>query len=459
MKKNNIILSSIFVSLLLVMTAVFSAGFHYPSEIFPGTFTGNYSFMDGNVGIGTTIPQAKLEVNGIDNDAIKLSASNYGSGSLRITGEDKNIGGTVSSFYHTVRFKTDTHNDNNGNGVERDALILYHEGWGGGHVASFPTGNVGIGTTNPGANLQINSPTGGTIRLQYTGNSGFSQLSTDIANSLILGTVNSPSSLFIQDITGNVGIGTTNPFAKLTVYANPQTTRPLYIYTDDDNNGATKNPLDWQYVPGIMISNNWDGDVATVDSTKISKIVLNTAAGGYNNGASIHVEGAGGYNKGQLIFSTGWDSNNLATERMRINTLGYVGIGTSTPGQKLDIVGGNGRVQSGYSWLTNSDVRYKTNIETIDNSLNKIANLRGVYYKVINDTTNKTQIGVIAQELEAEFPELVVNDENGYKSVAYDKITAVLIEAIKEQQIQIEKLELFKKAFCDEFPEKEICLN
>lgn len=63
-----------------------------------------------------------------------------------------------------------------------------------------------------------------------------------------------------------------------------------------------------------------------MNSTKIAKIVLNTAAGGYNNGASIHVEGAGGYDQGQLIFSTGWNSSSLATERMRINASGYVGI-------------------------------------------------------------------------------------------------------------------------------------
>ncbi|MBT8419239.1 MAG: tail fiber domain-containing protein [Gammaproteobacteria bacterium] len=48
------------------------------------------------------------------------------------------------------------------------------------------------------------------------------------------------------------------------------------------------------------------------------------------------------------------------------------------------------------------------------------------------------QVGVIAQELEKEFPELVSTDSEGYKSVAYGKLTAVLIEAIKAQQSRIE---------------------
>jgi uncharacterized protein YlxW (UPF0749 family) len=49
-------------------------------------------------------------------------------------------------------------------------------------------------------------------------------------------------------------------------------------------------------------------------------------------------------------------------------------------------------------------------------------------------------IGFIAQELEIQFPEFVVTDSSGYKSVAYDKMTAVLVEAIKDQQTEIETL-------------------
>jgi len=82
---------------------------------------------------------------------------------------------------------------------------------------SFSSGNVGIGTASPGAKLQINSTTGESIRMQYSGNSGFARLSTDIANSLILDTVNLANSVVIKDITGNVGIGTTTPSAKLTL--------------------------------------------------------------------------------------------------------------------------------------------------------------------------------------------------------------------------------------------------
>jgi len=121
---------------------------------------------------------------------------------------------------------------------------------------------------------------------------------------------------------------------------------------------------------------------------------------------------------------------------------GNLGIGNTTPGQKLDITAGNGRVQSGYNWLTNSDARYKTNVSTLENVLDKIAGINGVRYDLKEDTEiipdHGKHIGFIAQELETEFPEFVITGEDGYKSVAYDKMTAVLLQAVKEQQVIIE---------------------
>jgi hypothetical protein len=129
-----------------------------------------------------------------------------------------------------------------------------------------------------------------------------------------------------------------------------------------------------------------------------------------------------------------------ANQILTIN--GKVGIGTTAPGQKLDIIAGNGRVQTGYSWLTNSDVRFKKNIYTLADCIEKVMAMRGVSFDLISDSlnirTDRKNIGFIAQELENVIPEVVVTGSDGFKSVAYDKITAVLTEAIKEQQKQIE---------------------
>jgi hypothetical protein len=85
-----------------------------------------------------------------------------------------------------------------------------------------------------------------------------------------------------------------------------------------------------------------------------------------------------------------------------------------------------------------SDARVKENVETIPNALESVKQMRGVTYNKIGE--EKQSIGVIAQELEEVTPQLVHNNEDGMKSVAYGNITAVLIEALKEQQTQIEEL-------------------
>lgn len=85
-----------------------------------------------------------------------------------------------------------------------------------------------------------------------------------------------------------------------------------------------------------------------------------------------------------------------------------------------------------------SDARLKENVETIDNALNKVCNLRGVSYS----KDGKKGIGVIAQEVEEVIPEVVgtLDDKDATRTVAYGNIVGVLIEAIKEQQQQIEDL-------------------
>jgi hypothetical protein len=91
-------------------------------------------------------------------------------------------------------------------------------------------------------------------------------------------------------------------------------------------------------------------------------------------------------------------------------------------------------------YTSTSDISLKENVITIENALEKVLSLRGVEYDRIE--SGEHQIGVIAQEVEKIIPEVVYGDE--IKSVAYANIVALLIEAIKEQQKEIEEL---KKKF------------
>jgi hypothetical protein len=98
----------------------------------------------------------------------------------------------------------------------------------------------------------------------------------------------------------------------------------------------------------------------------------------------------------------------------------------------------NGAFTAAGTLTSNSDSRLKTNVSTIENALEKALALRGVMYDRISN--GKREMGMIAQEVEAIIPELVVTDENGIKSLAYANTVALLIEAIKEQQQQINEL-------------------
>jgi hypothetical protein len=97
--------------------------------------------------------------------------------------------------------------------------------------------------------------------------------------------------------------------------------------------------------------------------------------------------------------------------------------------------------------FSSSDIRFKENIVPIQNALDKIRKISGNTYdwkeeNKIEHGYEGNDVGVIAQEIEAVLPQLVQTRENGYKAVKYDKLVALLIEGIKEQQLQIEQLRI-----------------
>jgi hypothetical protein len=103
-------------------------------------------------------------------------------------------------------------------------------------------------------------------------------------------------------------------------------------------------------------------------------------------------------------------------------------------GSNLARIDSSGNIVATGNVTAYSDERLKSNIKTIENALEKVSQLRGVSF----NKNDKDQIGVIAQEVQKVLPEVV--QEGDYLSVAYGNIVGLLIEAIKEQQQQIEEL-------------------
>ena len=145
------------------------------------------------------------------------------------------------------------------------------------------------------------------------------------------------------------------------------------------------------------------------------------------------------HNPQEGSFQPGTGGKNV----LRIISTGYVGIGMAAPQCQLDVAG---LIRSTNGFCGGSDIRWKENIETLPNPLESLLKLRGIKFDwKLEEFKDKgfpegRQIGIIAQELEEEFPELVRTDGEGYKSIAYTNFTAVLLEAIKELKAEIDQL-------------------
>jgi hypothetical protein len=207
------------------------------------------------------------------------------------------------------------------------------------------------------------------------------------------------------------------------------------------------------------------GNAGAVNSTGSGNIFLGYSAGWSNTGSgNIIIGNRVGYNSYQNVSNALIIDNETTTspliygdfenDYLRFNA--NVGIGTyynTTYGLRVD--GGTSTSYSMYvykgaytpgSFYSASDARMKTGISIIEDALGIINQIHGVRFNWKRDEypdrkfSEQTQIGVIAQDVEKVLPEVVSEDQEGYKAIAYDKLTAVLIEAIKEQQEQIDAL-------------------
>jgi hypothetical protein len=118
-----------------------------------------------------------------------------------------------------------------------------------------------------------------------------------------------------------------------------------------------------------------------------------------------------------------------------IDTSVVVGSGVTITANGINVVG----VVTATDFNSASDLSLKTNIQSISNPIDKILQINGVTFNWRE--SNKPSVGIIAQEIEKVFPELV-NGENP-KTVNYNGLIGLLIEAIKEQQKEIEVLKKY----------------
>jgi hypothetical protein len=227
-------------------------------------------------------------------------------------------------------------------------------------------------------------------------------------------------------------------------------------------------------------SNGGSGQVKVRSSSNKDLVELHDRGGNtgearfFGNDAGLKAEiGAFGDNSGFMILYGANGNKNIQIDRDpsntnmgQINVFGADGItqrimaGAATDGTNewgflnidgptggITIDGNTGNITatgviSAPTITQTSDGRLKTNVSTLENALINTRKMRGVSYNWIDQNKSQAnQIGVIAQEVEAIYPEFVHTDEKGMKAVNYAQMVGVLIEAIKELDAKVSSLE------------------
>ena len=338
----------------------------------------------------TTVSQGTTNLSG------SFTGSLFGTAATASYADNFTVGGTLTA--QTINVQTITSSIEFITGSTRNGSLAANTHQFTGSV--LMTGSLSVVTT--GTELQVNA---GGVNI---GNS-----LTD--SHIISGSVRiNPNGLFVSS-SANVGIGTITPNTKLDVNGNALITGSLTTTSNLSIGGVvtltngTSNRITWGTV-----------GVAAPTLTSYSagvKLVLYDNIGVSNAGYTIGIEA------GTMFFTTG------------VTADAYKWYGGTTQAATLS---GTGTFTC-ISLTETSSKRYKENINTLDNALYKVICLRGVSYNRKENTTK--EIGVIAEEVEQILPEVInYNKENQADSVSYGRLTAVLIEAIKEQQQQIEEL-------------------
>jgi hypothetical protein len=319
--------------------------------------------------------------------------------------------------------------------VNTDAFLTFH-------VAGDYAAHFGLdGTTN---DLFYGGWSVGAVKnkVWHQGNDGSgSGLDADLLDGLNSATANTVSTIVARDGSGNFSAGTIT--ASLT--GNSSTTSGCTFANDAVNKADITTRTDSGFyehdtastADGWPIdSNTWIHMIACTHSNDANYYSMQIAASFFNQTdlyyRSVNNNGATAWNKmwhsgndgaGSGLDADLLDGENLVDNAATANTV--VGRDASA-----NVIAND--------FNSTSDIKLKTNIKTLTNSLDKVLQMRGVEFDRI-DIEGKHQIGFIAQEIEKIVPELV-SENQGTKSVAYGNITALLIEAIKELKGEIEEL-------------------
>ncbi len=339
-------------------------------------------------------------------------------------------------------------------------------------VVASKNGNVGIGTSSPIQTLDVNGrlnlrngviQKGSTSAITATSDLGLYSLGS--GNYMRFFTTPGASNIGETEAmritaTGNVGIGTTTPANALSVVGDIGLSGATRFIGTTSNNDLVLRTNNTDRITilangrvGIGTTSVWMATLGVAGSIALGTGPANyqhISLGGGNSygflygsfpkfGDGIHI----GYNyfndahDQDIVYNTGGGTSRI------FMGYGIVGVYTNS-GANVPTAGVY--IQNGATgWSSTSDIRLKTNIQTLPNVLDKISQIRGVTFNWKEGNPDE-QLGFIAQEVEKVYPQVISKDKDGYLSIRYSELVPVLLQGIKEQQKQIEALEARIKA-------------
>ena len=343
--------------------------------------------ITGGVGIGGSVNITGNEnVAGLLNVTNSTESSSSSNGAVVILGgvgiaKNTNIAGELK-----VTASTDSTNASTG------ALVI--------------TGGVGIGGT---VNIAGNENVTGLLKVTNTA------VSTDATSGAMV-------------ISGGVGIG-----GAVNITGNENVAGLLNVTNSTESSTSSNGAVVILGGLGIAKNTNIAGVLKVTDTTASTNATSGAMviSGGVGIGGVVNITGNENV-AGVLKVTDTTVSTNATSGAMVIS--GGAGIGGNLN------VGGDFTLSGAQT--TTSDQTLKTDIVPIDNALDKVLNMNGVYFNWIDKEkfNDRHQIGFLAQNVESVIPELVLTDNSGIKSVNYSQLVAVLVEAFKEQNNVINQL-------------------
>jgi len=311
------------------------------------------------------------------------------------------------------------------NGAVNDSILIYGEF--DNKILNF-NASIGIGTTSPGKQLEISNTGDAWLRIAAdsdndageTGNA-YLQFITDAENEGFDGLIylenilgdtklhfDIEDNLAMTIHNGRLGIGTTSPATSLTNNA---------TLASDGTKTSSEYGINWR-----------------ISGTGYAVGIENTATGG----SGLLVDA--GNNSGTGSTVAHFVSAN--TSLLYIREDGNVGLGTTTPGFTLEVIGTAAKTGGG-SWSVSSDLRLKEIHGDYNKGLEEIIKLNPVYfnYKEGNSRNlpdSEEYVGFIAQDVMGVFPEAVNKGTDGYLNFNMHSVNVALVNAVKEQQKMIE---------------------